>query len=123
MGNSQESTGRLTGTSCLLSSLSHSPCLLQAFKDTTLYFSRSGATLAMVIPAIGKLDEMLATAIIHKFVGKDMVEIQLSAPMQAALLVAKDVLNKYYALTDKSEVYRMAISTLLYLVNFFLTVR
>lgn len=35
---------------------------------------------------------------------------QLSAPIRASLLIAKRTLNRYYSLTDESDVYRIAMS-------------
>ncbi|KAF9010993.1 hypothetical protein BDZ89DRAFT_964158 [Hymenopellis radicata] len=81
--------------------------LCEAFKDATTYFSRADANLATVIPAIDKLDAMLATAVIKK--RGDTPDVILGKPMQAALLVAKDTLNKYYNLSDDSELYRIAL--------------
>ncbi|KAF9014408.1 hypothetical protein BDZ89DRAFT_962889 [Hymenopellis radicata] len=80
--------------------------LVEAFKDATTYFSRADANLATVIPAMDKLDTMLATAVIKK---RDRDDIVLAGPMKAALLVAKDTLNKYYSLSDESELYRIAL--------------
>ncbi|KAF9004427.1 hypothetical protein BDZ89DRAFT_909324, partial [Hymenopellis radicata] len=81
--------------------------ILQAFKDATTYFSRDDANLATVIPAMDKLDAMLATAVIKK--RGDQADVVLARPMQAAVLVAKDTLNKYYSLSDDSELYRIAL--------------
>lgn len=80
--------------------------LLQVFKDATTYFSREDASLANVIPIMDKLDAMLATAVIQR----KSSDLLLSALIKAALLVAKDTLNKYYDLTDDSNLYRLAIS-------------
>ncbi|KAF8996546.1 hypothetical protein BDZ89DRAFT_896922, partial [Hymenopellis radicata] len=80
--------------------------VLQAFKDATLFFSRQNATLATVIPAMDKLDTLLATAVLRK---ASDTEIELSDPVKAALLVAKNTLNRYYNLTDQSDVYRIAL--------------
>lgn len=90
----------------------------QALKDATVYFSRSAATVVSVIPAIDKLDNVLATAIMTK--AKDehgnTETIEFSPPVRAALLVAKRTLNRYYNLTDDSEIYHICISIYHYVV-------
>lgn len=91
-----------------LQSFAYVTHLTQAFKDATMFFSRADANLASVIPAMDKLDTMLATAVIEKGAGEP--DIVLSAPMKAAVLVSKDTLNKYYNLSDESELYRIALS-------------
>ncbi len=73
--------------------------------------------MASVIPAMDKLDNMLATAIITK----DSGDVTLSAPIKAALLVAKNTLNRYYNLTDASELYRIAIGMFLFVVAYLFT--
>lgn len=79
----------------------------QALKDATLYFSHSDANLALVIPAMDKLGKMFRTATIVK---SKTDQLKLCNPLKAALLVAKDTLDKYYLLSDASEIYRLAIS-------------
>ncbi|TRM61686.1 hypothetical protein BD626DRAFT_570400 [Schizophyllum amplum] len=82
------------------------PCLsldiLAAFKDATLFFSRDGilSNLAAVIPVMDDIDMMLTTA-----------EHDTARPraIRAAVTVAKRTLNRYYALTDGSDVYRIAM--------------
>ncbi|KAF8992024.1 hypothetical protein BDZ89DRAFT_898258, partial [Hymenopellis radicata] len=81
--------------------------LCEVLGDATTYFSREDANLATVIPAMDKLDAMLATAVVRK--RGDESDVVLAAPMRAAVLVAKDTLNKYYSLSDESEVYRIAL--------------
>jgi len=76
--------------------------LLQIFKDTTLFFSRSTPCLATVIPAMDHIDETLTTnSLDHKF----------EPSIHAALGIAKKTLNRYYNATDQSEVYRIAMGT------------
>ncbi|SJL18439.1 uncharacterized protein ARMOST_22028 [Armillaria ostoyae] len=75
--------------------------VLKVLKDATLYFSRSTPNLATVIPAMDHIDQVFATASIQN--------TQLSAPMRASLLVAKKTLNRYYSMTDKSDLYRIAM--------------
>lgn len=61
------------------------------------------------------IDEALATGIIDNNI--------LSEPIRHALSIGKKTLNKYYALTDNSTIYRMAMSTsrFLFLVEYVLT--
>ena len=40
-----------------------------------------------------------------------------SIAIRAALEIGKNLLNKYYSITDDSEVYRIAISTSIFLYN------
>ncbi|KAJ7689876.1 hypothetical protein B0H16DRAFT_1353952 [Mycena metata] len=68
--------------------------ILLAFKDATLYFSRDSATIATVIPAMDKLDSMLATAIITKHDGEQKM---FTPTIKIALVYAKKTLNRYYA--------------------------
>jgi hypothetical protein len=54
-----------------------------------------------VIPAMDRIDETLATAALNdKYV----------PAVQAAVTLGKNLLNKYYNLTDSSELYRIAMS-------------
>ncbi|KAJ7284763.1 hypothetical protein C8J57DRAFT_956932, partial [Mycena rebaudengoi] len=62
--------------------------------DATLYFSRDSATIATVIPAMDKLDSMLATAILTRPNGE---ERSFHATIQIALVYTKRTLNRYYA--------------------------
>ena len=75
----------------------------QIFKDATLYFSCGTPNLATVIPAMDHIDKVLATAADNSF--------KLSPAIRAALAIGKTTLNKYYNLTDQSEVYRIAMGT------------
>ncbi|KAJ7050238.1 hypothetical protein C8F01DRAFT_1001073, partial [Mycena amicta] len=81
--------------------------------DATLYFSRDSATLATVIPAMDKIDEMLATAVLKRPAGDKKGDKTFSLPVTAALLKAKYTLNRYYAMTAKTRVYLIALSTCL----------
>ncbi|KAJ7268149.1 hypothetical protein B0H12DRAFT_1002303, partial [Mycena haematopus] len=74
-------------------------------KDATLFFSRDSATLASVIPAMDKIDSLLATAVLKLPTG----EKKFCVPVKAALLKAKKTLNRYYALAFHSRVYRIAL--------------
>ena len=55
---------------------------------------------AAVIPAMDKMHAELTAA-------ADNVEY--SPALQAALSLGKDLLNKYYSLSDDSEIYQIAI--------------
>ena len=76
---------------------------MQILKDATLYFTWSTPRIAMVIPAMDHLDSYLATSTINP---------EYSAPMQAALAMAKQTLNCYYNRTDHSEVYHITMGML-----------
>jgi hypothetical protein len=54
----------------------------------------------MVIPAMDHIDEHLATASLNGL---------YSPPVRVALAMGKAVLNKYYSLTDTSDLYRAAM--------------
>jgi hypothetical protein len=69
--------------------------------DATAFFSRGTPNLAMVIPAMDHIDEILTS---------QAVSWQYDAPIRAALAMGKRTLNRYYTLTDMSEVYRIAMS-------------
>jgi hypothetical protein len=75
----------------------------QLFKDATLFFSRSTPNLATVIPAMDHIDAHLATA---------SQDSNYSPAIRASLALGKAHLNKYYNMTDYSEVYRIAMSEL-----------
>ncbi|KAK6977237.1 ribonuclease H-like domain-containing protein [Favolaschia claudopus] len=81
--------------------------VLQSFKDATLFFSRNSATLATVIPAMDKIDSMLATAVVKKSAGESK---SFSTPIKLALLSAKKTLNRYYSKSDYSRIYRIALN-------------
>lgn len=73
----------------------------QIFKDATLFFSRSTPNLATVLPAMDHIDAHLATA---------SQDLKYSAAIRASVALGKTHLNKYYDMTDSSEVYRIAMS-------------
>jgi hypothetical protein len=74
----------------------------QILKDATLFFSRSTPNLATVIPAMDVIDEKLTT---------DSLDRTYDAPIHASLGLAKKTLNRYYNMTDWSEVYQIAMGT------------
>ncbi|RXW23667.1 hypothetical protein EST38_g2184 [Candolleomyces aberdarensis] len=73
---------------------------LKIFKDATLFFSRDNPSLPAVIPAMDTIDSHLATC---------AIDTAFPAPLRAAFALGKKLLNKYYSLSDLSEVYRIAI--------------
>ena len=77
-----------------------SSSIIQILKDATLFFSRSTPNLATVIPAMDFINDKL-TAHAH--------DRTMSPAVKAALEIGKKTLNRYYSLTDSSEVYRIAM--------------
>ncbi|KAF5377290.1 hypothetical protein D9615_006461 [Tricholomella constricta] len=75
--------------------------VLEVFKHATLFFSRGTPSLATVIPAMDHIDKVLTTASINN--------VMFSPAIRAALSLAKKTLNKYYTLSDSSEVYRITM--------------
>lgn len=61
----------------------------------------------MVIPSMDLIDDQFSTW---------LAEGTFSAPVLAAITIAKKTLNRYYSLTDDGEVYRLAMSTLALIV-------
>ncbi|KAJ8584174.1 hypothetical protein M405DRAFT_684601, partial [Rhizopogon salebrosus TDB-379] len=75
--------------------------VLKILKHATLYFSRSTPNLAMVIPAMDHIDTTFTSGMIQKEL--------LHPAIRVALSLVKKTLNRYYSLTDSSEVYRIAM--------------
>jgi hypothetical protein len=73
---------------------------IQVFKQVTLEFSTDTPCTAAVIPAMDKMHTDLTAAVEN---------VEYSPALQAALSLGKDVLDKYYSLSDESEVYRIAM--------------
>jgi hypothetical protein len=76
--------------------------VFQIFKDATLFFSRGTPNLATVIPAMDHIDKHLATSSLNR---------TYVPAIRVALAVGKAKLNRYYNLTDSSEVYRIAMGS------------
>ncbi|KAG0700690.1 hypothetical protein DFH29DRAFT_787158, partial [Suillus ampliporus] len=74
--------------------------ILKVFKDATTFFSRTTPNLATIIPAIDHIDEILTS---HES------DESLNGSVRAALSLGKKTLDRYYSLTDSSEVYRIAM--------------
>jgi hypothetical protein len=66
-----------------------------------MFFSRSMPNLTMVIPAMDHIDTTFTNCIINK--------ARLQPAIRTALGLAKKTLNRYYSLTDSSNVYRIAM--------------
>ena len=66
----------------------------------TLFFSQLTPNLAKVIPAMDMIDKYLATAALDN---------KYEPSIQAALVVGKNLLNKYNNMTHHSELYRIAM--------------
>ncbi|KAG1862581.1 hypothetical protein DFJ58DRAFT_656777 [Suillus subalutaceus] len=71
--------------------------VLKILKHATLYFSRAMPNLSMVIPAMDHID----TTFTNGMINRDL----LHPAIHIALGLAKKTLNRYYSLTDASEVY------------------
>jgi len=74
---------------------------LQIFSDATAFFSRGTPNLATVIPAMDHIDEILASQSLNNI---------YCPALRVALAMGKKTLNRYYNLTDDSEVYHIAMS-------------
>jgi hypothetical protein len=66
----------------------------------TLEFSTDTPCTAAVIPAMDRMHTELTSAVEN---------VEYSPALQAALSLGKKVLDKYYSLSDDSEVYRIAM--------------
>ncbi|KAJ7019776.1 ribonuclease H-like domain-containing protein, partial [Mycena alexandri] len=78
--------------------------LLRVLKDLTLKFSQEGvATIAHVIPAMDKIDNMLETEANDKDEDKNL------RPAINALKRGQKIMNSYYTKTDQSHAYRIAM--------------
>ncbi|KAL0562589.1 hypothetical protein V5O48_019496, partial [Marasmius crinis-equi] len=79
-------------------------------KLATLYFSSEEPTVADVIPAIDKIDTFFTTRVWEMDTGPNESSLyDVSFALKVSLMCAKRTLNKYYALTDASSVYRIAM--------------
>ncbi|KAF8322390.1 hypothetical protein F5887DRAFT_832574, partial [Amanita rubescens] len=73
----------------------------QILKDATSFFSRPSPNLsATVIPAMDHIEDVL-----KKFSRKTEYDIAI----RSAVDLARSTLNRYYSLTDSSEVYRISM--------------
>ena len=76
----------------------------QILKDATLFFSRATPNLAVVIPAMDKIDRRF-----NEVLKKSTIDSSIKSAVRLALAT----LNRYYSLTDTSEAYRIAMSALI----------
>ncbi|KIM53898.1 hypothetical protein SCLCIDRAFT_137924, partial [Scleroderma citrinum Foug A] len=92
--------------------------LCTVLKDTTLYFSRATPNLATMIPAMDHVHEQLSLF---------SCDQKYSPSIHMAVSLATKTLNRYYGLTDSSEVYHITVMTVpnpyLGLVNTLILVR
>lgn len=79
----------------------------QIFKDATLFFSRDTPNIATVIPAMDHLDEHLTNAALNT---------NYPMSIKAAIAVGKKTLNRYYDKTDHSEVFRIAMGMVFFII-------
>jgi hypothetical protein len=68
----------------------------------TLFFSHGTLNLAVVIPAMDHINNILATS---------SDKHQYSPSIRAALVISKNTINKYYSKTDHSETYHIAMGS------------
>ncbi|KAE9397309.1 hypothetical protein BT96DRAFT_823537, partial [Gymnopus androsaceus JB14] len=74
---------------------------LKILKDATTFFSSNSPNISSVIPAMDTINEVFASGIVDNH--------ELCAPLRHALSIGKKTLNKYYALTDDSDIYRITM--------------
>ncbi|KAL0950470.1 hypothetical protein HGRIS_014954 [Hohenbuehelia grisea] len=74
--------------------------VLKIYKTATVWFSQySVCAIATVIPTMDRIDELLA----------DAPSKELHPAVKAATQFGKQVMNRYYAKTDLSDIYRVAM--------------
>jgi hypothetical protein len=56
---------------------------------------------------------------IDRYLATTIQDDSISVGLQGALALGKRTLNRYYNMTDCSDVYRIAMGTLIYFVNYF----
>ena len=86
---------------------------VQLFKDATAFFSCATPYLAKVIPAMNHIDQHLATAACNN---------AYKPCIQAAVVMGKKLLNKYYSYTYHSELYWIAMGGFPSLVEYWFNV-
>jgi hypothetical protein len=75
---------------------------LQILKEGTEFFSSSTPPVSSVV--------LVMDTINHAFTTTLMDDNDFSLPIKVALELGKRILNKYYNLTDESEIYQLSIS-------------
>jgi hypothetical protein len=109
-GRSQRNCEMSSKYVCLFSHVPFPRCVtfaLQILKHATLFFSRSTLNLVTVIPAMDLIDKRLTTDSLN--------QSKYDISIRAALGLAKKTLNRYYNMTDWSELYRIAMGKFLIL--------
>ena len=106
-----------TGSSGMLQPILHvletDSIMMQILKEGTEFFSMLTPPVSSVIPAMDTIDRTFMTA----SMGGDF----FSLPIKVALELSKHILNKYYNLTDESEIHRVSIGKFFYLYCLFLS--
>lgn len=74
--------------------------VLKVFKDVTLFFSQGKPNINSVIPAMDFLDQQLTD---------NLLKSRYSTPVKSAINLGRKTLNRYYDMTDHSEIYRIAM--------------
>ncbi|KAJ7584827.1 hypothetical protein C8J56DRAFT_789150, partial [Mycena floridula] len=91
--------------------------LVKVFKKATTFFSQdSVCTISSVIPTMDRIDTLITDPV--QLVAS-LGPKELHPSVKIALLLAKKTLNRYYSLTDSSEIYQIAMHTFLSDFNFF----
>ncbi|KIM65712.1 hypothetical protein SCLCIDRAFT_22590 [Scleroderma citrinum Foug A] len=75
--------------------------VLKVLKDAMLFLSHSTPNLVMVIPVMDYINEV--------FTNRTLQWTNLDPVIHAALSMAKKTLNRYYSLTDSSDLYHIAM--------------
>lgn len=94
----------------------------QVLKRATTFFSQEEPVVADVIPYIDEIDQLFTTRLVtlHTADGNED-NIAISSAFKTCLILASRTLNKYYALTDDTSIYRIAMSTYVLLYMYALT--
>jgi len=97
----------------LILHIMHKLTVYQILKEGTEFFSTSMPPVSSVIPAMDTIDRAFTTA--------SMDGNRFCLPIKLGLELGKRILNKYYNLTDESEIYRASIGKLRFFCRFYLT--
>ncbi|KAF8816062.1 hypothetical protein BYT27DRAFT_7208991 [Phlegmacium glaucopus] len=73
---------------------------LSGILKATLFFSGATPNLSKVIPTMDYIDKHLASG---------SLDVKYLPSIQASMLIGKKLLNKYYNMTDHTEVYHIAM--------------
>jgi hypothetical protein len=72
----------------------------KVFKDATTFFSQSKPNIDSVIPAMDYIDQQLTNS---------ALDPKYSLSIKTAISLGKRTLNRYYDMTNHSEIYRIAM--------------